>query len=531
MDLLLDLNIIIDLLIPARRGYLLAKQISEIIEKNKYSKWIAASSIDNLEYTLLSEAKRFNLQYADKIRLVIIKFLSETKIISVTGASIREAIHSKDLEDHIIYNNFKRIASDGIVISSDKYFKKYPDVISPQDFINNHEKLLKFKSTISMLDLKKEYRFMIEEIENSIFESIAKAKYVLGPEVKQLEDKIAEYTDVKHCVGISSGTDALVLSLRAHAIKIKKQEYWEKDDLIITTPFTFTATGDAILRSGATPVFIDIDSHTHNIDHVKIKEYLSTSLSKAENQRSKVVGILPVHLYGQSCNMDEIMKIAKEYNLFVIEDTAQAFGGEYKRKKLGSVGTAGVYSFFPSKNLGGFGDGGMVATNDGEIAEITRMLLRHGGKDKYNVEHIGYNARLDTLQAAIVLEKFKYIDDFNCKRRERAEVYFRELKDVSDIVLPPFEEGHVFHQFTVRASHGARDKLKAYLNDHGISSMVYYPVPLHKMKVFEGRSRSDGALTESEKAANEVLSLPISPLISEEEVKAVADKIKGFYAV
>jgi dTDP-4-amino-4,6-dideoxygalactose transaminase len=374
---------------------------------------------------------------------------------------------------------------------------------------------------IPMLDLRLEYEYMKEEIDSAIKGCLEHHKWILGPEVKELEDRIAEYIGVKHCVGVSSGTDALVLSLRALAIKLKGQEYFNRTDEIITTPFTFTATGDAILRAGATPVFIDIDPETYNIDPEKINRYVS------ENG-SSVVGVLPVHLYGQSSNMDEIMEIGKEYNLFILEDVAQAFGGMWKNKKLGSMGTAGAFSFFPSKNLGGFGDGGMVATNSSEIAETVRMLLSHGGRDKYNVDHIGYNARLDTIQAAILLVKLKLVDEFNERRRKIAEFYNEELRDIEGIELPKFlpETYHVYHQYTIKVLDGKRDYLQKYLKEKGISTMVYYPIPLHKMRVFEGRAKVFDTLKESERVIKEVLSLPIEPLLDREELMVVVNEIK-----
>lgn len=249
------------------------------------------------------------------------------------------------------------------------------------------------------------------------------------------------------------------------------------------------------------------------------------------------------------------MSIAREYNLFVLEDVAQAFGGMWygsagSPQKLGLIGTAGIFSFFPSKPLGGFGDGGMVATNDDEIAELVRMLLRHGGKDKYNVDHIGYNARLDTLQAAIVLAKFKYVDEFNERRRKIAEIYNRELKGLEYLVLPlalnplPFaDSGHVYHQYTIRVHKqdkpnipdqpdklNRRDKLQKYLKEKGISTMVYYPFPLHKMKVFSnGRSKAVETLKNAEQAAQSVLSLPIEPLQSEADTAYIIDCLKGYF--
>lgn len=385
-----------------------------------------------------------------------------------------------------------------------------------------------------MLDLKLEYEYMKKDIDAAITQCLKHQHWILGPEVKELENKIAGYLGVKHCVGTSSGTDALVLSLRALAIKLKGQEYFDKPDEIITTPFTFTATGDAILRSGATPVFADIDPATFNIDPAKIKEYLERRASSVER---RVVGIIPVHLYGQACQMDLIMDTAKEHDLFVLEDVAQAFGSLWKNKKLGSIGTAGAFSFFPSKNLGGFGDGGMIASNDDEIADLTRMLLKHGGKDKYNVDHIGYNARLDTLQAAILLAKFKYIDEFNERRRRIAQTYTKELSGLEGLVLPITHDPspitgvyHVCHQYTIRVLNGKRDALQQHLKENGISTMVYYPVPLHQMKVFKERMRMPESLGQAEKAAKEVMSLPIEPLLKNAQIKTITIAIRRFPA-
>jgi len=376
---------------------------------------------------------------------------------------------------------------------------------------------------IPMLDLKLEYEYMKKDIDNAITKCLEHQCWILGPEVKEFEERVADYLGVKHCVGVSSGTDALVLSLRALAIKHKGTEYFDKTDQVITTPLTFTATGDAILRAGAVPVFVDINPETYCIDPEKIREYLNSS-------DGKTVGIIPVHLYGQSCDMDEIMAIAQEYKLFVLEDAAQAFGGMWKGKKLGSIGNVGIFSFFPSKNLGGFGDGGLVATDDGEIADLVRMLLKHGGKDKYNVEHIGYNARLDTLQSAILLAKLKYVDEFNQRRGRLAEFYNHELTRLPGLKVPiEIEQAHhVYHQYTIRINNGKRDELQTFLKGRGISTMIYYPVPLHMMSVFDGKYVRFHSLKESERAAKEVISLPIEPLMGEEKAGLVAEAIKSW---
>lgn len=385
-----------------------------------------------------------------------------------------------------------------------------------------------------MLDLRLEYEHMKEDIDSAIKRCLEHQRWILGPEVKELEDKVAEYIGVKHCIGVSSGTDALVLSLRALAIKLKGKEYFDRSDRIITTPFTFTATGDAILRAGATPVFVDIDPVTYNLDPKRVREYLTSASASASTSTCRVVGILPVHLYGQACDMDEIMSIADRYKLFVLEDVAQAFGGSWKVKKLGSIGTLGTFSFFPSKNLGGFGDGGMVAVNDDGLAGTVTMLLKHGGKDKYNVDHIGYNARLDTLQAAVLLAKLKYVDEFNTRRHNIAEIYTKGLSGVEGLVVP-YALGsmphagvvHVFHQYTVRVTR--RDELQNHLKEKEISTMVYYPVPLHKMGVFQdGRSEVPASLKNAEDACCQVLSLPIEPLQREEETAHVVKCVGEF---
>jgi dTDP-4-amino-4,6-dideoxygalactose transaminase len=381
-----------------------------------------------------------------------------------------------------------------------------------------------------MLDLKRQYDYMKESVDEALRRCLEHQRWILGPEVAAFEEKAGTYLGTPHAVGVSSGTEALVLSLRALAIRTKGKEYFDERDEILTTPFTFTATGDAILRSGATPVFIDADPETFNFDIGKIEEYLQGPSG------AHVVGMVPVHIYGRSCDMDRIMSLAGERGLFVVEDVAQAFGGEWRGKKLGTVGTTGAFSFFPSKNLGGFGDGGMVVTADDEVAALVRMLLKHGGRDKYNVDHVGYNARLDALQAAILQARLAFIDEFNGKRRVLAAAYSSGLGDLDPAYLrlpadPPAGEAlHVFHQYTIRIAGGRRDDLQAHLKERGVSSMVYYPVSLHHMKVFDGRSVSHGDLKNSEALCREVISLPVDPLQTDEETQRVVSAVRDFFA-
>ena len=392
-------------------------------------------------------------------------------------------------------------------------------------------KVQKEQRKIPMLDLRLEYEQMKQDIDSAIMRCMEHQNWIFGPEVRELEEKAGAYLGTGHCVGCSSGTESLVLALRSLSIK-RGREYFEKDDEIITTPFTFTATGDAILRSGAKPVFIDIDPETYNLDAAKVRRYL-------ESGAHQPVGIVPVHLYGCPCDMDAIMQLAMQFDLFVVEDVAQAFGGAWGGRKLGSIGDAGAFSFFPSKNLGGFGDGGMLATNDPELAQIARMLIKHGGRDKYNVEHVGYNARLDTLQAAVVLAKLGHIEELNGKRRAIARVYSDVLPDMEALAPPsaPAKGHHVYNQYTVRVrgiapdghNTGRRDALQQHLKKQGVDTMVYYPVPLHKMRVFYDRCKAPFGLPESELAVKEVLSLPIEPFLPEDDIRHVARLIREFF--
>lgn len=375
---------------------------------------------------------------------------------------------------------------------------------------------------IPMLDLKLQYQHMRDEIDTAIKHCLEHQRWILGPEVQELEKKAAAYLEAGNCIGASSGTEALVLALRGLAISRTGRQYFDSTQQILTTAFTFTATGDAILRSGATPIFVDIDPLTFNMD-------LDLAAGYLEKNKSRVVGILPVHLYGRPCPMDAILELAGQHGLFVVEDVAQAFGGTWQGRKLGSLGDAGAFSFFPSKNLGGFGDGGMVAARSEDLAEVVRMLIKHGGKDKYNVDHVGYNARLDTLQAAVVLARMKHVDDFNRRRQYIAARYSQGLAGVQDIKIPGMDEpGHVWHQYTLRVEDGRRDALQVHLKEKNVASMVYYPHPLHRMRVFENRFLTTGDMTHTEEACASVLNLPIEPLMDEDTITRVIEAVRSF---
>lgn len=359
---------------------------------------------------------------------------------------------------------------------------------------------------IPMVDLKLQYNNLKQEIDTKVIEALGKTQFILGPNVQTFEKEVAEHLDVKHALSCASGTDALHLALLAAGIK--------EGDEVITTSFTFIATAEAIRYVGATPVYIDIKPDTLNIDADLIEAAIT----------GKTRAILPVHIFGQPADMDKITTIAKKHNLLVIEDCAQSYAAKIGNKTTGGIGLAGCHSFFPSKNLGCYGDGGMVTTNDDAIAEKTRIYRNHGSSERYHHDVIGYNSRLDELQAVILRVKLKYIDEYNKERRRVAHSYSEQLKDV---VTVPFEDGigtHVYHQYTVLTD--KRDKIMAALSAKKISNAIYYPIPLHKQKAFE-KECAGVSLPVTEDTIKHCMSLPVFPEMIEEQIKLVCDTIKS----
>jgi dTDP-4-amino-4,6-dideoxygalactose transaminase len=342
---------------------------------------------------------------------------------------------------------------------------------------------------------------------------MSSARFILGPNVKQLEESVAKYSRVSYGVGVASGSDALHISLEACGIK--------EGDEVIVPAFTFFATAGAVARAGATPVFADIDPVTFNIDPKSI-EKLITDKTKA---------IIPVHLYGQMADMKAIKDIADKHHLYIIEDAAQAIGAEFEGKRAGEIGATACYSFFPTKNLGAYGDAGMIVTNSEELAERSRVLRAHGSKPKYYHHVLGYNSRLDEMQAAILNVKLEHLNKWNEMRRKNA-AYYTELlnKELGDRVITPVEvenRYHVYHQYTIRVKD--RDQLQQFLKDNGVATMIYYPKPLHLQPVFSDLGYKEGDLPESEKACKEALSLPMFPELSKEQQEYIVSKIKEFY--
>ena len=361
---------------------------------------------------------------------------------------------------------------------------------------------------IPVLDLRPEIDRNWAAFNAAIQNVVREGSFINGPDVVQFEKEIANYLKVKHAIGMNSGTDALMLGLKAMGIG--------PGDEVITTAFTFFATAESVSLIGATPVFVDIDPDTYNLDPTQIEAKI-TPQTKA---------IIPVHLYGHAAAMDEVSRIALKHGLMVLEDVAQAFSGEFKGRKLGSIGDAGALSFFPSKNLGAFGDGGMLVTNDDKIAEHARMLRVHGARKKYYNEIVGHNSRLDTIQAAILRVKLPHLDKASAARAAAAQRYNTLLRIVPHVKTPTELPGikHVYHQYTIKVSREIRDHVVQSLQNEDIETMVYYPIPMHKLPVYK-ENPSIGFYPRSEDAAGSVLSLPIWPEIPEEIQRRVVNAL------
>jgi dTDP-4-amino-4,6-dideoxygalactose transaminase len=377
---------------------------------------------------------------------------------------------------------------------------------------------------VPLLNLKAQYEAIKDEIDQAVAEVFAAQQFINGPQVAELEKAVAEYSGCAHGVGVSSGSDALIIALMAEDIG--------PGDEVITTPYTFFASAGAIARVGAKPVFVDIDPATFNIDPSLIEQ--------AVTERTRA--IIPVHLFGQMADMDPIMDIVHSLNqkpktknqkpIIVIEDAAQAIGSEYKGRRAGSIGDYGTFSFFPSKNLGGAGDGGLVVCQDAERAERLRILRNHGSKPKYFHKFIGGNFRLDTIQAAVVLAKLRHLDAWTAARQEHARIY-RRLFEASGLLerglALPVEsmDRHIYNQFVIRCQD--RDTLKQHLADHGVGTEIYYPLPLHLQECFAYLGHKAGDFPHAEQAAAKSLALPIDPVLTPDSLSYVVDCVRQFH--
>jgi dTDP-4-amino-4,6-dideoxygalactose transaminase len=382
---------------------------------------------------------------------------------------------------------------------------------------------LKKPDAVPLLDLQRQYRQIREEVLAAIERVCASQQFVLGAEVEALESEIAAYTGAAAAVGCSSGTDALWLALLALGV--------QPGDSVITTAFSFFASASAIARVGARPVFVDVNPQTLNINPAQVR-------AKLRAGSHGVRALLPVHLYGQCADMDALREIADEFQLPILEDAAQAIGAKWAGARAGSIGASAAFSFYPTKNLSAYGDAGMVTTRDPELAKRMRRLRSHGSERRYHHEEFGWNTRMDAIQAAVLQVKLKYIEDWNQQRRERAAYYGKLLAEPGlltrtanspvALLAVSAEADHVFHQYVIRAQR--RDELRRFLSDRKIGTEIYYPVPLHLQPCFAYLGYREGDLPESERAAKEVLALPMFPELTADEQKWVAESIAEFYS-
>lgn len=365
---------------------------------------------------------------------------------------------------------------------------------------------------VPLLDLKLQYQKIKPDVLQAIHQVCEEQSFILGPHVEAFERALASYVGATHAIGVTSGTDALLLSLMAVGVK--------PGDEVLTTPYTFFATAGSISRLGAVPVFVDIDPHTYHLDAARLEAALTP----------KVRAIIPVHLYGRPADQGPILALARDEGLAVIEDAAQAIGASWQGKRVGAIGHVGAFSFFPSKNLGGFGDGGMVVTNDEHLAAAVRRLRVHGSERRYEHLDIGMNGRLDALQAAVLQVKLTHLDEWTQARRHNAQRYgtlFAQAGLREMLAVPAVTDGHVFNQFVIRSKR--RDELKAFLMSREIGTEVYYPIPLHLQPCYRHLGYAEGDFPEAERAARETLALPIFPELTETQQAFVVESIAQFY--
>ena len=366
---------------------------------------------------------------------------------------------------------------------------------------------------IQMVDLQSQYQKIKGDVDAAILNVLDSAAFINGPEVKQFETELQDYLNVKHVIPCANGTDALQIALMALGL--------EPGDEVITADFTFAATVEVVDLLNLKSILVDVDYDTFTIDTEKLKAAITP----------KTKAIIPVHLFGQCANMDEVMAIAKEHNLYVIEDTAQAIGADYKGQKAGTIGHIGCTSFFPSKNLGCYGDGGAIFTNDDDIAHRLRGIVNHGMYKRYYHDEVGVNSRLDSVQAAVLRRKLPLLNDYNAARNKAAAYYTAAFADIDELLTPVKGEDttHVFHQYTLRVTNGKRNELQAFLTEKDIPAMIYYPVPLRKQKAYDNGHYNDEDFPNTNKLVEEVMSLPMHTELDEEQLAYITSAVREFF--
>lgn len=559
-SVLLSGDIILDYLIHGEGKCPEATEVIRLCKSGRIKGWVSEATIPGL-FKLYS--KTVDITEIAKGVKELLEFLSvlplskENIVIALSGTD-------QDYEKIIQVESAKAARLDCLVTTDVPCYREDIKILTPKELLDEFANEEDIKA-IPALDLNRELHTFWDEVQGELTKVAFSTNFIMGDGVKKFEDKFAEYCKVAHSVAVASGSDALLLSLMAIDTG--------PGDAVITTPYTFFATAGAISRLFALPVFVDIDSSTYNIDAEKIERMIETSCDwDGENlwielpklrtsfwnpeyfpKRRRIRAIIPVHLFGQTANMERIMEIARKYNLYVIEDAAQAHGAEcwvtgdddhgvksYESqniihnhkipKRIGSIGHFGCFSFFPTKNLGCWGDGGAVTANDPELAEKVRVLRVHGSKPKYYHKFVGVNSRLDTVQAAVLLAKLPYLDNWIEKRQEAARSFMDLLSSNENISLPEvagYVARHVWNQFVVRFDgNGKRDQVQKKLKDKGIGTGIYYPLPLHLQECFSYLGYREGEFPESEKAAKETLALPMYPELERKEQEEISKRLR-----
>lgn len=511
---LFDINVILDFSSEKRdKLFATSRQAFEYCKKNHIEVFLSSSSIDNIFYLKYKQIKTdFQELSNQNIAFITRNFLQDlvAKFKIAKTPSYME-MDFEDIEDAQIIASARTV--DAIVLTRDaEMLAKYPqDTVHPDQFMEYLEKQTKQKRNIPFLDLKSINMSYYQEFENALDNVLKSGWFILGEQVKKFEEEFAEYCGVKYCIGVASGLDALVLILRAY----KELGIMKDGDEIIVPANTYIATILAISQNHLKPVLVEPDIHTYLIQPKWIEKKIT----------SKTKAIMCVHLYGQTCEMDSILKIAKQHNLKVIEDSAQAHGAYYKNKKAGNLGDASGFSFYPGKNLGALGDGGAITTNDDALAEVITALRNYGSHKKYVHQYKGFNSRLDELQAAFLRAKLKTLDEDNTKRKKIAKYYLTHITN-KRILLPKVrrEKEHVWHLFVIRVNE--REKFIDYCKQKGVDTMIHYPIPPHKQEAYSEWNQESYPITEA--IHREVVSLPISPVMSLEEVQKVVEVVNYF---
>jgi len=510
--LLLDVNVIVDFWLGLGSEET-TEQIFDYGQDRKARLWIAASSIATIEYIARRSYKKRGVP-SDKVTPLLANLMRDlfkaVDVLTVHGFEQKDVYKvANDYEDAQIAAAAHCLSgADVCIVSEDKSFDALGEVpvYTPQQALDWLQSAPSSVVVLPFIDLAAQQHQILPELEKNIAKVMRHGQYIMGPEVKELEEQLASYCGAKQCIALSSGTDALLVAMMALGIGL--------GDEVITSPFTFIATGEMIALLGATPVFVDIDPRTYNIDPGLIEAAITT----------KTKAIMPVSLYGQCADFDAINKIAANHNLPVIEDASQSFGATYKGRKSCNLSTIGCTSFFPSKPLGCYGDGGACFTSDDVLATKMRQIMAHGQDRRYHHPILGINGRLDTLQAAVLLAKMDIFEDEVSLREKIGDRYTELLQDV--VITPQIQAGNtcVYAQYTIQVEN--RDVVQKSLQEKGVPTAVHYPVPLHMQPVFSCLNKPEGSFTVAEAAARKVMSLPMHPYLSEEELITITTAVR-----